>query len=113
MLFNINYYVISIRLNQKSLNNKRYNISLFAITVIYILENNYKIKWIKQELYLIYSLLVKIYISINIIKLKNIYLYYGRNTRTIGCYNTIKVLVIIILQSKKVLTIIYLIKSGI
>lgn len=66
---------------------------------------------IKREIDFIYSLLVNVLFNSDTIELEDIFLYYGRNTRTIHFYKSIEVLNITIFKSGNVLTTIYLIND--
>lgn len=98
-----------INLVIKSLKKKRKNLFEFAVILIFILENNSRIELIKREMF--YSLAVNILAGIKIIKPENSSIYYGRDTIAIDFCKNLKVLVIITLNSEKILRIIYVIKE--
>lgn len=111
LLLDLNIKIISKIFNINILGNKKYHMFEFVITLIYILENRNSIKLIKHEIYFIYSESVNIFVKINIIKFKDIFIYYQRDAITISFYSSITVLLIITLKSENFLIIIYLIKE--
>lgn len=97
----INIKSILMKLNINSFSNRTYNTFEYAISLLHVLENNSRIILIEAERYFIYSLLTNTLVGINIIKLENTIIYYKSNTITIGFYNNIKALMVIIFKSEK------------
>lgn len=83
---------IPTKLDIKSSDKKGNNKFKFAIILIHISGKIRKIILIKREIDFIYSLLVNVLFNSDTIELEDIFLYYGRNTRTIHFYKSIEVL---------------------
>lgn len=66
------------------------------------MRNNSRTILIEREIYFIYDLSVNIHVGIDSIKVKDIFIYYKRDTIIIGLYNSIEVQVNIISKSEKI-----------
>ena len=92
--------ILSIKV--RNLDIKKYNIYKYIIILIYILNNNNKIAFIRREIYIVHNLLTKAFIKINIIKPKIIILDINKGFININFYNIFQILIFTIIKDSRI-----------
>ena len=91
----------------RDLEIKKYDVYEYVIIFIYILNNDNKITLIRREIHIINDLFIKTFIKIDIIKFKNIIFDINKNFVIIKLYNSLQVLMFIIIINFRINVVIF------
>ena len=106
-LFDVEIKKMFISMIVKGIDNKKHSVSEYVKIKIYLSNKNGVIALIKRELYIVDDLIIKAFIEIDIIKLKDIVLNLKHDIIRIDAYQNHEVPIIIIIGGSRINVIIY------